>query len=158
MYLRKTGGVMRTETVRISGIIEHEGEEYDYTALLRDPCNDARPSEVTDIDCADGSPVPDAVDFEALEELAIKNAELLDWCAREGWEEEDTGGGCSAYIRAPQGMIQRITKVDDPSMPQTVSEPIAVGRYDQNDRPLGEIKIFKVGIDEWLQGRKDSEL
>jgi hypothetical protein len=142
---------MRTETVKISGIIEYEGEEYDYAAVLRDPCNDARPSEVTDIDCADGMPVPDTVNFEALEELAMKNAELLDWCAREGWEEEDTGGGCSALIRASKGLIQRITKAADPSMPQTMSEPIAFGEYDSDDKPLGDVRIFQGGIDEWLR-------
>ena len=147
---------MRTETVKISGIIEYEGEEYNYTAILRDPCNDARPSEVTDIDCADGSPVPDEVGFEALEELAMKNAELLDWYAREGWEEEDTGGGCSAMIRAPKGMIQRITKADGPSVPQTMSEPIAFGEYDSADNLLGEVRIFQSGIDEWLQRGHDN--
>ena len=142
---------MRTETVKISGTIELEGEEYDYTAILRDPCNDARPSEVTDIDCADGSPIPDEVDFDALEELAMQNALLLDWCAREGWEEEDTGGGCSALVRAPEGLIQRITKADDPAMPQTMSEPVAYGLYNWNDELLGEIRIFQGGIDEWIQ-------
>jgi hypothetical protein len=142
---------MRTETVKISGTIEHESEEYDYTAVLRDPCSDARPSEVTDIDCADGSPVPDEVDFEQLEELAMKNAELLDWCSREGWQEEDTGGGCSALIRAPEGLIQRITKADDPAMPQTMSEPVAYGLYNWNDELLGEIRIFQGGIDEWIE-------
>ena len=142
---------MRTETVKISGIIEYKGEEYDYTATLRDPSNDARPSEVTDVDCADGSPVPDEVDFEALEELAMKNAELLDWCAREGWEEEDTGGGCTALIRAPEGFIQRITKVDDPSIPQTMEEPVAFGLYNWNDELLGEIRIFQGGFDEWIE-------
>jgi hypothetical protein len=142
---------MRIEVVKISGTIEFEGEEYDYTAILRDPHNDARPSEVTDVDCADGSPIPDTIDFEQLEELAMKNAELLDWCSREGWEEEDTGGGCSALIRAPQGLIQRITKANDPSMPQTMSEAIAVGLYNWKDELQGEIKKFNGGIDEWLQ-------
>ena len=142
---------MRTETVKISGTIEHEGEEYDYTAILRDSDNEARPSEVTDIDCTDGSSVPDEVDFDALEELAMQNALLLDWCAREGWEEEDTGGGCSALIRAPQGLIQRMTKATDPSMPQTMSEAIAVGLYNWNDELQGEIKKFDGGIDEWIQ-------
>lgn len=141
---------MRKEEITISGTIEFEGEEYDYTAVLRDRCSDARPSEVTDIDCADGSPLPDEVDFDALEELAMKNAELLDWCAREGWQEEDTGGGCTALIRAPEGLIQRITKAGDPSMPQAMSEPVAAGLYNWNDELLGEIQIFKGGIDEWI--------
>lgn len=142
---------MRAEAVTIRGIVEFEGGEYDYTAILRDPCDDARPSEVTDIDCADGTPVPDAVDFEALEELAMENARLLDWCAREGWEEEDTGGGCSALIRAPKGLIQRITKVNDPSMPQTMNESVTIGLYNWNDELLGETQQFSGGIDEWLQ-------
>jgi hypothetical protein len=149
---------MRTESVTISGTVEFEGEEYDYTAILRDPCNDARPSEVTEIDCADGSTVPDSVDFETLEELAMENAQLLDWCEREGWEEEDTGGGCSALIRTPQGIIQRITKADDPSVPQTMSAPVAFGVYNRNDELQGEIRIFKGGIDEWIGQRNDISL
>ena len=142
---------MRKEEITISGTVEFEGEEYDYTAVLRDRSNDAHPSEVTDIDCADGSPVPDSVDFEALEELAMKNAELLDWCAREGWQEEDTGGGCTALIRAPEGLIQRITKVNDPAIPQTMAEPVAFGLYNWSDELLGKIRIFKGGIDEWIE-------
>ena len=81
----------------------------------------------------------------------MKNAELIDWCAREGWEEEDTGGGCSALIRSPNGLIQRITKADDPSMPQTMSEPIAFGEYTPDDNPLGDARIFQGGVDEWLR-------
>lgn len=143
--------MIKTEAV-ISGTVEFEGLEYDYRAVLRDPCSDARPSEVTDIDCADGSPVSDAVDFEALEELAMKNAELLDWCACEDWEEEDTGGGCFALIRTRgEGPIQRITRAGDPSIPQTMGDPIAFGEYGPNDRPLEEVRIFQGGIDEWLQ-------
>ncbi len=134
----------------ISGIIEYQGEEYDYSAELRDRCSEARPSEVTDIDCADGSPVPDGVDFEALEELAMANAVLLDWCEREGWEEEDTGGGCSALIRAPQGFVWRITKANDPSVPQTMGEPIIVGLYNLKDELIGEPQTFAGGIDEWI--------
>jgi hypothetical protein len=141
---------MRAESVKISGTIEFGGEEYDYTAVLRDPCN-GRPSEVTDIDCADGSPVPDEADFEALQERAMKNAELRDWCAREGWQEEDAGGGCTALIRAPEGLIQRLTKADDTSMPQTMDEPVVFGLYNWNDELLGEVRIFNGGIDEWIQ-------
>lgn len=146
---------MRKQEVTISGTVEFEGQEYDYRAVLRDRDNDARPSEVTDIDCADGSPIPDEVDFEALEELAMQNAELLDWCGREGWQEEDTGGGCTALIRAPEGLIQRITREDDPSMPQTMSEPVAFGLYNWIDELQGELRIFKGGIDEWLASGND---
>ncbi len=142
---------MRKQESIISGTVEFEGQEYDYRAVLRDLDNDARPSEVTDIDCADGSPMPDGIDFESLEELAMQNAELIEWCGREGWQEEDTGGGCTALIRAPEGLIQRITKADDPSMPQTMSESVAVGLYNWNDELLGEIRVFQGGIDEWLK-------
>jgi hypothetical protein len=141
---------MRKQEITISGTVEFDGQEYDYRAVLRDPDKSARPSEVTDIDCEDGSPVPDGVDFEALEEFAMQNAELIDWCEQEGWQEEDTGGGCTALIHAPKGLIERITKADDPSVPQTMSEPVAVGLYNWNDEPLGELRIFKDGIDEWL--------
>lgn len=141
---------MRTVQATISGTVEFEGNEYDYTAILRDPHKDPRPSEVTDVDCADGTPVQDTVDFEKLEELAMDNALLLDWCEREGWEEEDTGGGCSAFIRAPTGLIQRITKVNDPTAPQTMGDPIIVGLYNLKDEQVGETQTFAGGIDEWI--------
>jgi hypothetical protein len=148
---------MRKTETRISGTVEFDGQEYDYRAVLRDPDSDTRPSEVTDIDCADGTPVPDEVDFEALEDLAMQNAELVEWCEQEGWQEEDAGGGRSALIRAPEGLIQRITREGDYSMPQTMVEPVAIGRYGKNDRLLGEIQIFKGGINEWLTDGSASE-
>ena len=70
----------------INGLIEFEGNEYDYTAQVGVRGVDAYPDKVTDIDCADGTPVPDTVDFEKLEELAVDNALLLDWCQQEGWQ------------------------------------------------------------------------
>jgi hypothetical protein len=136
---------------KISGTIEFEGEEYDYTAILRDPCKEALPDEVTDIDCADGKPVPDSVDFEKLEELAMNNAQLLDWCRREGWQEDHSVAGRSALIRAPEGLMQRITKEDGLSAPQTMSEPVIFGLYNWNDELLGKIRTFKGGIDEWIK-------
>jgi len=69
---------MRTETVTIQGLITYNGEEYDYTAILRDSYEEGRPDEVTDIDCADGTPLPDSADFEILEHLALQNAYLMD--------------------------------------------------------------------------------
>lgn len=147
---------MRKEEITISGTIEFEGEEYDYTAILRDPCNDARPSEVTDIDCADGSPVPDEVDFEALEELAMKNAELLDWCARNGWDLEDTGGYCTAFIKQEKpGLVRRATRTNDPSVPQTLYEPVIIGMYDDDDLGIGPITTLSQGMSMLIDGRSN---
>jgi hypothetical protein len=76
----------------IKGLIEFEGEEYDYRAEICDPYKDAWPDRITDVDRADGTPVPEDVDFDALESLALNHAQLLDWCELEGWEVVDPGG------------------------------------------------------------------
>jgi len=136
----------------IKGLIEFEGEEYDYRAEICDPYKDARPDRVTDIDRADGTPVPEGVDFEALESLAMENAQLLDWCEREGWEVEDSGGGCSALIRMDGALVRRITRVEDPSAPQTMREPVGVGLYNAESEVLVNpgCRVYPGGIDEML--------
>lgn len=97
-------------------------------------------------------PVPEGVDFEALESLAMNNAYLLDWCEREGWELEDSGGGCSALIRQDGALVRRITRAEDPSAPQTMREPVMVGLYDAGtDRPVNsECRTYPGGIDELI--------
>lgn len=137
----------------IKGLIEFAGEEYDYRAEICDPYKDARPDRVTDIDRSDGTPVPEGVNFEALESLAMENAQLFDWCEREGWEVEDSGGGCSALIRQDGALVRRITRVGDPSAPQTMSEPVRVGLYGaETDLPLTpECRVYPGGIDEMLR-------
>jgi hypothetical protein len=139
----------------IDGLIEFKGVEYQYSAYVTDPVHDYRPDEVTDLDCADGSPVPDEVDFDALEELAIENANLVAWYRNHDWQEEDTGGGCSALYRASKGVVTRITRADDPSIPQTMFEPVIVGRYNRDDERLEEDRFFKNGILEWVQEDED---
>ncbi len=146
---RRTGkgeGEMRT----ISGIIEFNGEEYDYKAEIGVRGKDYHPDRITDLDCADGTALPDEIDYEALEALAMENAQLLDWCEREGWELEDTGGGCSAFSRTRNGSTQRITKADDPIVPQTMTDPIIVGLYDHSDTSTGEPRHYSGGIDGWI--------
>jgi len=44
----------------------------------------------------------------------------------------------------------RITRADDPSVPQSMGEPVAIGRYDKDDHLLGEVRTFKGGINEWI--------
>lgn len=143
---------MRTETITIRETLEYEGEEYDYTAVLRDPRQDARPSEVTEIDRADGAPVPDDIDFEALKELALEHALLTEWCEQAGWEEEDSGGGCSALIKEKDGVVWRISRDGDPRAPQTLREPVAVGTYNaEDDLPAsGCCRVCPGGIDEMI--------
>jgi hypothetical protein len=137
----------------IKGLIEFAGEEYDYRAEICDPYKDAWPDHVTDIDRADGKPVPEGVDFEALESLAMENAQLLDWCEREGWEVEDSGGGCSALIRQDGALVRRITRVEDPSTPQTMGEPVRVGLYNaESETPANPGSwVYPGGIDEMLR-------
>lgn len=91
--------------------------------------------------------------YEAMSDLALENAHLLDWCERNGWGIEDTGGGCSALLKKTgPGTFSRITLTNDPSMPQTFSDAIRVGQYDENDRQKsGLTATYHGGIDEMLQ-------
>lgn len=139
----------------VEGIIEYKGEEYDYTVVLQASERDYMPERVTDLDRADGQPMSDAESekFEAMADLALENARLLDWCERNGWMVEDTGGRCSALLKktGPKTML-RVTRANDPNMPQTFSEPILAGEYDANDRLVaGSPKTFAGGIDEMLR-------
>ena len=143
---------------QFTGSVEYKGVEYDYTAVIYTG-DDAYtyPDKITDLDRADSEPLDESL-WEEVEAFAMENAHLVEWCEREGWEEEDTGGGCSALIRAAKGIIKRITKADDPSAPQTMSEPVAFGRYNRSDELQGKIQIFKGGIDEWLRHGHDDLL
>jgi hypothetical protein len=134
-----------------TGSVEYKGIEYDYTAVIY--TGDAAytyPDQITDLDRVDREPLDEEI-WEEVEAVALENAHLVEWCEREGWQTEDKGGGCSALIRAPDGIIQRLTKAGDPSAPQTMSEPVAFGLYNWNDELQSEIRIFKGGIDEWIQ-------
>ena len=135
----------------ISGLIEFDGNEYDYTAQIGVRGVDAYPDKVTDIDCADGTPVPDTVDFEKLEELAMDNALLLDWCQKEGWLVDRSVEGRAALIRAPEGVIQRVTNIGGLAEPQTMGEPIVFGQYNWSDQLAGKTQIFAGGFDEWIE-------
>ena len=137
----------------INGIIEFAGNEYEYRAKLSTSYRDSYPDRIVDLDCADGTPLPADIDFESLEEMALENARLRDWCDCNRWIEEDTGGGCSAFARKCSKGWLRITRHDDPSCPRTFSDPIAIGRYDADDKLIGECKIFNGGIDQYLKER-----
>lgn len=41
-------------------------------------------------------------------------------------------------------------KANDPSAPQILSEPVAIGAYDSNDQLIGAVKIFKGGVNDWI--------
>ena len=139
----------------IEGIIEYKGEEYDYTAVLQASERDYMPERVTDLDRADGRPMLDeeSEEFEAMSDLALENAQLLNWCEHNGWEIEDTGGGCSALLKEiGAGTFCRVTRANDPSMPQTFTEPILAGKYDADDRLMaGKAATYHGGIDEMLR-------
>jgi hypothetical protein len=112
------------------------------------------PERVTDLDRADGQSMSneETEEFEAMADLALENARLLDWCECNGWEIEDTGGGCSALLKETEpGTWCRVTRADDPGLPQTFTDPILAGKYDENGRLMGKTAIFAGGIDEMLR-------
>lgn len=139
---------------QFNGSFEYKGIEYDYTANIY--TNDdayAYPDQVTDLDRSDGEPLDEDI-WEDVKFAALQNAYLVEWCEKEGWVEEDTGGGCSALTRTGgDGVVTRITRMDDPSAPHTMGEPVAFGRYDRDDQPLEEIRRLKGGINEWLSAQ-----
>lgn len=136
---------------QLNGSFEFRGIEYDYTADIYsgdDAC--AYPDRITDLDRADREPIDDEV-WEEVEFMALQNAYLVEWCEKEGWAEEDTGGGCSALSKSEsKGMLTRITRADDPCAPRTMGEPVCIGRYDSDDQLVGQIQAFKGGINEWI--------
>ena len=138
----------------VKGLIVFNEVEYEYSAQISDNDDDHLPEKVTDLDRADGEPMSDdeSENFEDMADLALENARLLDWCERNGWQTEDSGGGCSAFIKqSGSQLLRRITKADDPSAPQTLQEPIAVGLYDADDHLIdGSPKTFPGGIDELI--------
>ena len=138
----------------VKGLIVFNEVEYEYSAQIQDKDDDHLPEKVLDLDRADGEPMSDeeSENFEDIADLALENAGLLDWCERNGWQVEDTGGGCSALIKqVGKKLLRRITKADDPSAPQTFKDPIAAGQYDANDRLIeGSLKTYPGGIDELI--------
>ena len=135
----------------ISGTIEYNNEEYDYTAQIGVRGVDAYPDKVTDIDCADGTLVPDTVDFEKLEELAMDNALLLDWCRQEGWQVDHSEEERTSLVRAPDGWIERVINLARLAEPQTMREPMVFGVYNWADQLIGKTKTFHGGFDEWIK-------
>jgi len=84
---------------QFSGSFEYEGIEYDYTAVIYSGEDAyAYPDQITDLDRADREPLDEDI-WEEVEDIALRNAYLVEWCEREGWQEEDTGGGCPALIK-----------------------------------------------------------
>lgn len=139
---------------QFNGSFEHNGIDYDYRAVTYTG-DDAYtyPDQITDLDRADGEAIDDDIQ-EDVEFVALQNAYLVEWCEKEGWQEEDTGGGCSALIKYDgRNNATRITRENDPSAPQTMDESVVIGRYDHNDQLIGEILVLKGGINEWLSGR-----
>ena len=138
----------------VKGLIVFNDVEYEYSAQISDKDDDHLPEKVLDLDRADGEPMSDeeSENFEDITDLALENANLLDWCERNGWQVEDTGGGCSAFIKqSGSKKLRRITKADDPSAPQTFKDPIAVGQYDAKDHLIdGSLKTYPGGVDELI--------
>ena len=141
----------KTMKKQLSGTFEFRGIEYDYTAEIYTG-DDAYiyPDRITDLDRADREAIDEGV-WEDAEFVALQNAYLVEWCEKESWEEEDTGGGCSALVKSEAGgMVTRITRESDPSAPRTMGEPVCVGRYSADDKLIGNVQQFKGGINEWI--------
>jgi hypothetical protein len=136
---------------KLNGSFEYKDVEYDYTAVIYTG-DDANyyPDQITDLDRADRDPI-DEEDWELVEVVALQNAYLVEWCEKNGWEEEDSGGGCSALIKAGKnGTVTRITRADDPSAPQGMSEPVVIGQYEKDEQPVADPVLFMGGINEWI--------
>lgn len=56
------------------------------------------------------------------------------WMALDGWTLEGTGGGCEAYTKeTASGPVFYLTRQDDPSAPESITEPCDVGLYNGHD-------------------------
>ena len=132
----------------VEGIIEFNENEYSYTAHL-----DCYPETVEDLDRADGDGMTEEEleNYEAIEEKALENARLLDWAERNGWSVEDSGGGCSAFVKSGKNnCVWRITKANDPSAPETFQDPVNIVKYNAKGLSVGS-KIVNGGIAEYLK-------
>ncbi|MBN2702994.1 MAG: hypothetical protein JXR23_02185 [Pontiellaceae bacterium] len=141
---------------QFSVTFEFRGIEYDYTAEIFTG-DDAYiyPDRITDLDRSNGEPLDEDI-WEDVEFAALQNAYLIEWCEKESWEEVDIGGGCSALVKSEVGgVVTRITKANDPGAPQTMGESVAIGRYDRDDKLVGEVQLFKGGVNEWLADEVD---
>jgi hypothetical protein len=55
---------------------------------------------------------------------------VSDLLTANGWEHEETGGGCTAWTKGDDGSwYWMITRADDPSAPESMDEPVTVGQY-----------------------------
>lgn len=136
---------------KFSGTFEFRGIEYDYTAEIYTG-DDAYiyPDRISDLDRSDGESLDEDI-WEDVEFAALQNAYLVEWCEKDSWEEVDVGGGCSALVKSEVGgVVTKITKANDSTAPQTMGEPICIGRYNSDERLIGNIRQFKGGINEWI--------
>ncbi len=158
----------------IKGVIKYchkrDWKDYKYEVGL----NEGGDGEVIKITTVRGASVPDAVDIKTLEELALGNASLLDWCEREGWVISCPGTSEGSITRRKNKCLQRIYKgiglmTGAPQMmtelrnrathrrvetvagaPQTMTEPVRICWFDGNSCMIGETLAFQGGITEWL--------
>ena len=54
-------------------------------------------------------------------------SELLE---RNGWGLEETGGGCTAYTKIDGSRYWMLTRQGDAVAPESMGDPVTVGRYD----------------------------
>ena len=57
--------------------------------------------------------------------------------AAHGFIEEQTGGGCTAYVRrASDGFVEMLTIAEDPMIPTRKSDPVVIGEYPDAEAEL----------------------
>lgn len=135
---------------QFTGAFELKGIEYDYTAIIHSG-EDAYiyPDEITDLDRIDREPIDEEI-WEEVEFVALQNADLVEWCEKEGWKEEDVGNGNTMLSRSERGIITRIVGASVPVVPKSMCEPVVISQYDQDDKVLGKAKVLRGGINEWI--------
>ncbi len=132
----------------ICGSIVFGGEEYEYTARCEMRGSDWYPDRITALDRADGQTL-EVEDYDALEDFAMSNAWLLDWCDANGWEITYDDDKSRLTKTFPTGISRCITTVNNDSAPQTMTEPVSVSSKTVNGPSL-ESFSFPGGIDEML--------
>jgi hypothetical protein len=126
-------------------------KDYKYEVQL----NEDGSNQVIKITTTRGTAVPDTIDIKTLEDLALANAALLDWCEREGWNIGRSGAAKASITKKMGKKRHRIFKPMGAGAPQTMTEPVHIGLFDRDSNSIGKILFFEGGINEWLSIEED---
>ncbi len=141
----------------VKGIIRpgrtFDWKDYDYEVQL----DEKGSGQVIELTGKRGAVVPETVDVRALEEMAIGNALLRDWCEREGWTISRPRDWGDSIWRRKNKCVQRISGATLQNAPQTMTEPVEICWFDGGSNVVGELLHFKGGINEWLSRGGDKD-